>query len=161
MAILFSLTDALTTLTFLISNAIKVLKVLQNRVEFESAQTKVSRCTAITGIGLETYLDKNDIQIEGFSLQTALLVIHMSKYLFRVSAIFFCILLLAPIVTESLLFNGDYEDSESVNSCILSLRYSWAPILKLIMFYCLIKGVSGINRKEKRETSVKRFLSSN
>eukprot|EP00924_Labyrinthula_sp_SR-Ha-C_P002974 snap_masked-scaffold_13-processed-gene-11.37-mRNA-1 protein AED:1.00 eAED:1.00 QI:0/0/0/0/1/1/4/0/474 len=164
MPILFMITDGLISIIFLFANTVflfNVVNVLEEGVELRSPNSRISCFTKFTGFGLDTYLDKNSIQMEGVSFGTFHLVAHLSKWLFRFTGIFIVIIIYSATVIDHLLFYGDYEDTESVKYCLLSLTISGVLIPKLLMVYCLIRGVSGARLRNPRQGSVQHFLRSN
>eukprot|EP00924_Labyrinthula_sp_SR-Ha-C_P002672 snap_masked-scaffold_13-processed-gene-3.25-mRNA-1 protein AED:1.00 eAED:1.00 QI:0/-1/0/0/-1/1/1/0/120 len=116
----------------------------------------MSQCTELTGIGLGTYLDKHNTEREGSSLQTYRLVAHLNKWLVYFT-FFYPVIFVFVGFQDKLYFDGHREDSVALEFCLISVFKFGIYIPRLLMVYCLIKGVSGITPKKTETVTVPQF----
>eukprot|EP00924_Labyrinthula_sp_SR-Ha-C_P002973 snap_masked-scaffold_13-processed-gene-11.39-mRNA-1 protein AED:1.00 eAED:1.00 QI:0/-1/0/0/-1/1/1/0/503 len=161
--ILLMSTDTLVYLIFLFSNTVflsNVVKVLKQTGIKDSSMTQISLCTRLTGMGLGAYLDKQNFGTEHFSFKTCRLVVHLNKWLFRFMGIY-CIILACGVFKDKFYFYGDEEDSIALKYCLMSVFKLGIYIPRLLMEFCLIKGVSGLSPKKSDNDNVKHFINTN
>eukprot|EP00924_Labyrinthula_sp_SR-Ha-C_P002879 snap_masked-scaffold_13-processed-gene-9.46-mRNA-1 protein AED:1.00 eAED:1.00 QI:0/0/0/0/1/1/2/0/494 len=158
----FLLTDIVVCLVFCFSNKVflsKVIEAFQDTTPKESLKTELSRCTRLTGFGFETYLEQQDIHTDLFSFKTWRLVAHLSKWLFRYVCIYPVIPVFSGLLRNHMYFYDKEEDSIPVEFCLMSVYQFGIYIPRLLMVYCLINAVSGIQQKKPTTRTIRHFIS--
>eukprot|EP00924_Labyrinthula_sp_SR-Ha-C_P002231 snap_masked-scaffold_19-processed-gene-4.2-mRNA-1 protein AED:1.00 eAED:1.00 QI:0/0/0/0/1/1/2/0/524 len=121
---------------------------------------KFSIFTKLTGYGLVSYIEENNLAADDTSRRTLLMAAHLSSWLQKYFLLFFLLIIAQFVLVERMMTFGVNEDSIQIRICTFVGFNPLMSSIHLLMVTCLIKGIAGpseristLNKEELIETT--------